>query len=209
MYHMRQNTRITNQIKQLMLFDGCNGDLLEKMLSDEGVSCGIGEWEHFRGICVLLKGTAMVVRNNDNGMMLMSKLKRGDVFGAATILNDGDFFAPHIQPCGQIQVLCIAEKVWLRWLHEDYSLMKNYLHYVNARLQFLNIRLDALSKSNIECRVLSFLRASARDGLCKIESYTELAMMLCVGRASLYRALDALEQNGQLVRNKKEITLRG
>lgn len=200
----------------------CNKELLKKKLASSQVSvrdyAALADvWEQdlgqglepFRGICIVLRGAAQVLRKNETGTMLMSKLTVGDVFGAATIQNDENFFAPHIVCKTKLSVLAIPEQLWLDWLHEDFALMNSYLHYVNARLQFLNRRLDALSQDSVENRVLSFVRSSAIQGKYKVDSYTELAMMLCVGRVSLYRAFDALEDKGKMTRENKTIILKG
>lgn len=206
---MIQNARINNQIKQLPLFAGCDETEMQHHLARVTIEEGLQDDFHFKGLCVLLKGTARVMRKKSQGTMYMSSLKKGDIFGAATILNEDSFFAPKVQLSAGARILLIPEQEWLSWLHSDYTLMKNYLGYLNARLHFLNIRLDALSQSSIENRVMTFVRASAKNGAFEVESYTELALMLCVGRASLYRALDALEQEGLLVRQNKTIILKG
>lgn len=215
MSHMRQNTRINKLIRELKLFCGCCNESVERLCHGEGVEVCSFEASSvlqsakagFKGIGLMLSGTALVQRESPNGLMLMSKLQKGDAFGAATILNNCQSFAPQIVCKTAVTAVFINEQVWLGLLHSDFELMQNYLAYINSRLQFLNRRLDALSQNNTENRVLSFISSSQSGGVFETDSYTEFALMLCVGRSSLYRALDALAEQGFIIREGKRITL--
>ena len=54
---------------------------------------------------------------------------------------------------------------------------------------------------------MTFLSVEANNGLYSVKSYTRLSESLCVSRATLYRALDALEKEHKIRRNGKEIQL--
>lgn len=199
------------EIASIELFKGC------KIVRKESEGVEILELErgeflrskHFQrnGIGIMLSGTARIMRKTRQGAMLMSKLKSGDAFGAATILSEDSTFAPEIICMSRCKVLLIAEREWLEWLHDDAVLMNNYLRYLNGRLRFLNLRLNALSQNSVEDRIMTYLENAATDGIYMLDSYTELAMMMCVGRASLYRVLDSLEAAGKLKREGKAIIL--
>ena len=53
----------------------------------------------------------------------------------------------------------------------------------------------------------STLKTTAKNGVCYVKNYTKLSESLCVSRATLYRALDVLEEEQKIRRNGKEITL--
>ncbi|MDO4565222.1 MAG: Crp/Fnr family transcriptional regulator [Clostridia bacterium] len=203
---MRQKRGIINQIKGLSIFDGAmvsTAELQERKAAVLEFNAGErlhGGGVEYRGLGVLLLGTADVMRRSFQGAMFMSRLKKGDLFGAATILAEEGDFAPEIICKSRCRVLFIPEQSWLDWLHGDEALMRNYLRYLNGRLRFLNMRLNALSQNTIENRVLTFLASASVNGAYAVGSFTELAMMLCIGRASLYRALDTLEGQGKLRR---------
>ena len=92
-------------------------------------------------------------------------------------------------------------------LSENKEILCNYLRYLNGRIRFLSNRLDAFSKNTVAAKILTYLSAESSDGKCRIKNYTKLSESLCVSRATLYRALDALETEGKIKRNGKEIIL--
>ena len=47
----------------------------------------------------------------------------------------------------------------------------------------------------------------AKKGVYTVKNYTKLSEMLCLSRATLYRALDALESSGKIKREGKQIIL--
>ena len=85
--------------------------------------------------------------------------------------------------------------------------MKNYLSYLNGRIRFLNKRLDAFSKNTVALRIMTFLTEESVGNVYTVKSYTKLSEALCVSRATLYRALDVLENEHKIKRNGKEIQL--
>ena len=83
----------------------------------------------------------------------------------------------------------------------------NYIAFLSDRIRFLNKKLSVISCSDAENTVLKYLTLSADDnGYAVIPvSMTELAKMLGLGRASLYRSLDVLEKRGSIIRENNKI----
>ena len=95
----------------------------------------------------------------------------------------------------------------LNLLSENKTVLRNYLSYLNGRIRFLNTRLDAFSKNSVTARIMTYLVSEAKDGTVQIRNYTKLSESLCISRATLYRALDAMEEEHKIRRNGKEIQL--
>jgi CRP-like cAMP-binding protein len=106
-----------------------------------------------------------------------------------------------------VRVLIISEDELLSLLSQNTTVLKNYLRYLNERIRFLSKRLDAFSKNTVAAKLMTFLTSEAKDGVCSVRNYTKLSEMLCLSRATLYRALDALEASGKIKRDKKNIIL--
>ena len=139
--------------------------------------------------------------------MHMSTLKRNDIFGAASLCGKDAAFVTDIRCNEKTRVLIIPEDEMLDLLSENRIVLKNYLCYLNGRIRFLNKRLDALSKNTVAARLMTFFTAEATDRVCTVKSYTKLAESLCVSRATLYRALDTLEEEHKIRRSGKAIQL--
>lgn len=81
----------------------------------------------------------------------------------------------------------------------------NILSFLAGRVQFLNQKIVSLAGYTAESRILMFLRDNAvttsEGRFVELpHSLTEFAELLGIGRASLYRSLDAMEASGKLKR---------
>ena len=197
------------------LFNGCESSDILAMLSKEGVSFvsyKAGEYimraqsnQHLFGI--LLKGNAVVERKSEDGLMHMSRLSSCDLFGAASVFSDETYYVVDIRCISDCKVISITEDQLIEWFQENASVMKNYLRYLNSRIRFLNHRLDALSKNNVSSKLMSHFITESKNGVYLVNSYTELSEMPCLSRATMYRALDSLCEEGKIARDGKKITL--
>lgn len=156
---------------------------------------------------IVLRGSADVIRASSNGRMHMSTLKRNDLFGAASLFGDEESYVTDIRCNEPVRVLLINEAEMLRLLSENANVLRNYLRYLNTRIRFLNRRLDAFSKNTVAARLYTYMTDEAVNGVYTVKNLTKLSDTLCVSRATLYRAIDALESSGQIRRNGKQIII--
>ncbi len=207
--------RYARQLSATVLFRGVPEDRIRLWLIKANVS--VEEYEAgeylFRKsdtkdrIGILLRGRADVNRESSDGAMHMSTLKRNDLFGAASICGGGGSFVTNIRCRERTRVLIIPEAEMLELLSDNRAVLRNYLCYLNGRIRFLNQRLDAFSKNSVAARVMTFFAAEATGRKYTVQSFTKLSESLCVSRATLYRALDTLEEEHKIRRNGKEIEL--
>ena len=163
--------------------------------------------ERNRFLGIMLRGTADVMRQSSDGMMHMSTLRKNDLFGAASLFGSNETFLTDIRCNEPVRVLLISEDEMLKLLSKYQIVLENYLRYLNSRIRFLNKRLDAFSKNTVAARVMTFITSEAIGNEYSINNLTKLSETLCISRATLYRALDALESSGQIRRNGKQITI--
>ena len=207
--------RYTRQLSGTVLFSSVSEDWIHDWLCRANVS--ISEYEAgeflFRKedtssrVCVLLRGTADVNRISSDGLMHMSTLKKNDLFGAASLCGKDESFVTDIRCNEHARVLIIPEEEMLNLLSENRTVLQNYLSYLSGRIRFLNKRLDAFSKNTVSARILTYLKTESIDRTCRVKSFTKLSESLCISRATLYRALDALELAHKIQRIGKEIKL--
>ena len=156
---------------------------------------------------ILLRGSADVSRESADGRMHMSTLLKNDLFGAASLFGGDTSYVTDIRCNEPARALIIPEATMLNLLSENQTVLLNYLRYLNSRIRFLNRRLDAFSKNTVTAKLLTFLASEANGNVYAVKSYTKLSESLCLSRATLYRALDALETDGKIRRDKKTITI--
>lgn len=207
--------RYARQLSRTVLFRDVPEDRIRAWLIRENVSIAeyqAGQYLFQKSdtsarIGILLLGSAEVNRESCDGMMHMSTLKRYDLFGAASICGKDEAFVTDIRCKERTRVLLIPEEEMLNLLSEDRTVLRNYLCYLNGRIRFLNKRLDAFSKNSVAARVMTFFTAEANGNTYTVNSFTKLSESLCISRATLYRALDTLEEEHKIRRNGKEIEL--
>mgnify|MGYP002626889534 CR=1 FL=1 len=210
-----QAERYAHQLSGTILFRGVPEEQIREWLIRAHISVleyEAGEYlfrkdDTTERIGILLRGTADVNRASSDGMMHMSTLKRNDLFGAASLCGKDASFVTNICCNEHVRALIIPEDEMLNLLSENRTVLRNYLCYLNGRIRFLNKRLDAFSKNTVPARLMTFFVSEAADRICTVKSYTKLAESLCVSRATLYRALDTLEEEHKIRRSGKEIQL--
>lgn len=154
-----------------------------------------------RCLGVVLRGQVEVRRE----ALLMSTLGAGDVFGAAALFTeDGDYptTLTALTPC---QALLIPQESVRRLLRECPPFAEDYAAYLSGRIQFLSARLEAVSNPSAQGKLARYLLGCGTDALTL--SATQLCQRLGVGRATLYRAFEALEGAGAITREGKTIRI--
>ncbi len=196
------------------LFCGFSQEEVSRLLDQAGIGVedfAAGEAiytpEAFRRcLGVVLTGQATVhKRSAAGGAMLMSMLGPGALFGAAALFQpEQEAYVTEIQAKKPVRALLIPEADLKKLLQQDFRLTEHYLSYLTSRIHFLNARLEGLISPTVEERLMLFLSNQADEtGSVQLHfSYTALAQTLCIGRASLYRALDALEAQGRICRGE-------
>ena len=211
----RKKEKLQAGLDRCKLLGGCSTEDVQSILNAPGVvtkSYSQGEYLMQRNstkhvIGILQKGQAVVERKTENGMMHMSRISVGDVFGAASVFCSEASYVVDIRCLTDCDAVLIPEATLLELLSKQPTLLQNYLRYLTGRIRFLNRRLDALSKNNVPAKLMSHFVSESENGTVRVKSYTELAESLCLSRATLYRALDSLAQDGRIQREGKKITV--
>ena len=92
-------------------------------------------------------------------------------------------------------------------LGKDAAFLDAYLAFLADRVQFLNQKIRCFTAGSVERRLALWLAENAQNGPITASSLTGLAEILNVGRASLYRALEKLENDGLILRNGRELQI--
>ena len=139
--------------------------------------------------------------------LLVSVLTEGDVFGAAALFHQRDDYPTTLTAVSDCELLLIPQEIVRFLLRESLAFAEDYVVYLSERIQFLSSRLDALSAGSTEGKLAQYLLSSADENGTVTLSATQLSARIGVGRASLYRAFEALEQANAIARNGKTIRI--
>ncbi len=157
---------------------------------------------------ILLRGSAIVEKLSGKNPMRMSQLAPGSLFGLASIFLDQAqrVYPTKITASKDCYALLIPEDSLRKMMQADFRLTENYLRYLTGRIYFLNERIDGLIMPTVAERMLLYLQSNAQNN-CLRHGLTQLAQALSISRATLYRALATLEEQGLIRRDGRLITL--
>lgn len=158
-------------------------------------------YQHALGI--VARGVAIVEKENG---VLLNRLEAGSCFGAAALFAAEERYVTTIRAKSECTVLFLPVASMERILLEHPQIALNYIRFLSGRIQFLNRRIDSFVAPSVEETLLSYLRQQPQGQLSGVPM-AKLAEILNVGRTSLYRAVQHLEQNNMIVKEGKTIRL--
>ncbi len=208
----------TKQIQSHRLFTNVDSDMLQKQSENHFITvCDFraGETIYYPGnterrMGFLLSGTASVFSADENNSVLLRVLETGDTFGVSNLFSTNQAFVSLIVAKKASKVLFFSQQAVLELLREDESFCMNYIHFLSDRICFLNQKISCFTAGSPERKLAFFLLSCESE---EIEQYSltinanSLSDMLNIGRASLYRALDALIEDGIIRKVGKTITV--
>lgn len=200
-------------LKSIPLFSNANDIFLKEMLASHNakiISMSANadldtRFSHSLG--VVLEGVLEIQTTDAEKKLSLRTLRKGQVFGAATIFlraapPPSSLFA--VKDC---KVLFLEHDAVRTLLGKDAAFLDAYLAFLADRVQFLNQKIRCFTAGSVERRLALWLAENAKNGPITASSLTGLAEILNVGRASLYRALEKLENDGLVLRNGRELQI--
>ncbi len=199
-------------LAQSFLFRDGGEEALEAALSDRRVirrQAEKGEViydpDHFqRCLGVVLEGEVQV----NKGSLIMSVLRRGDLFGAAALFYQRPDYATTLTARTPCRLLLFPQTLMEEWMGRWPQVGRNYVRYLSQRIWFLSGKIDALTAGTAQRKLVQYLLDwGGEDGVELDCSLTGLAGRLGVSRASLYRALDELQARGAIAHRGRSIRI--
>ena len=185
---------------------------IKRYLTEDSVS--LGEYRSGEVIyspqsprkCVGIVLSGRVAALSDNALLRM--IPENDLFGIANLYsNDG--YPSTITAKTAASVLLIEEGAFKALLENDSALLRAYLSFMSNKIVYLNKKISSLTAGSAEKKLAVFLADNQQDGVYALPtSISSLADMLNVGRASLYRAMDTLSEEGLILREGKNIVIK-
>ena len=219
---MKLNEVTKSQLKEIcetFLFENMDSKTVRTILQDERVLCrnyAKGETvfkpeQYSKSLAYILKGSAsisMMTANRDE--FPMRRIEEGSFFGVAALFNEETRYVTEIRAVKNMKIIFFQETLIEQCIREHAEFAMNYVRFLGSRIRFLNRKISLLANSSSENSLIGYLtNAASRFGESfRLEvSYSQLARNLNMGRSSLYRALDDLENRGIIVRQGRNITL--
>ncbi len=156
----------------------------------------------------LLSGGAQVQTGLSDGRALLKTVAPGELFGVANLYAETEPFPTQIVTTEKSKILFIDGDAFRNFIENDPDARRNYLGFQSRKIVYLNRKILIFTAGSAEKRLALFLLEHERDGVVRLPcSMTELSELLGIGRASLYRASDALTSYGWIEKNGKTVRL--
>ena len=199
------------------LFNGCKQKMIEEFILKSGtVLCfrsGDAMESEDRAVGILLSGRGVIYSSDKGRQTLLRFISPGDAVGVAGLFADK---APdtRIYACGdgKSEMFFIGRNAFEQLMdaENDGIFRINLIRFLSDRVTFLNSKIDFVTGGSAERRLALFITNSPVDSSGCVSlgmSMTALAHALDIGRASLYRAFDALTEDGAISRDGKTVRI--
>lgn len=166
-----------------------------------------------RGMMMLLTGSVLIEKQSADGRYLrMREVWPPQAINVSALLAQPPREVSRLSTPDGCRAVELSRALVTQALMEGGTFSVNLVEFLLGRVVFLNKKITALSGHTAASRLELYLAENAvqKDGVSQVQlpfSLSEFAEHLCVGRASLYRTLDAMEQQGRIRRKGRTIYL--
>ncbi len=139
----------------------------------------------------------------------LSTLGAGEAFGISNLFTQGPL-ETRLRCRAPTDIVFIPKQVFLQQLAANPALAQRYMTLLNGKIRFLLRRIALLTAHSGRAKLTDYLLANAGDdgGIWLDCSKAQLAALLGMSRAALFRELAALSDAGLIAVEKNHITLR-
>ncbi len=150
----------------------------------------------FSAIGIVADGALSIIRSGEHRRVIHKRAGYAEIFGVSSLFGGEGGFPTTVIAEETSTLLLLDEEGVSRMLMAVPPVAKNYITLLTEKIRFLNQRLDTLAGRSAEERVASFLLSRGGGETSLGITKSALASTLGLGRASLYRILDEMEQAG-------------
>lgn len=154
---------------------------------------------------VVLSGRLAAVKGKD---LLLNTLGPGSCFGAAALFCPAEDYVSTVKAKEPSTLVFLSDQWLIELFRRHPQAAVAYIAFLSQRIRFLNRKIDTFTAPTAQEVLYRHLLETAQDGKVEVGGgYSQLARTLNIGRASLYRALDALQEEGHIRREGKTVYL--
>jgi len=202
------------ELTQNRIFCGANVETVSKYLCDDALDVVeymsqeiiISPESDEVKIGFVLDGRIEIAAPQNAHKVLLKTAGKGAVFGIANLYAATDEFPTQISAKTDAKILFASTAAFRNMLESDMTLMKNFLSFLSKKITYLNKKIVSYTAGNTEQKLAYFIYENSVDGIFSADiSISDIAVMLDMGRASLYRAFDNLESEGIIKRDGRKM----
>ena len=165
--------------------------------------------EYEAGIGIIVEGKCDICRTHCNGgRTIINSITKKDTFGVLSVFSQEDF-PTEIYANVNTEIAFFTKKQVLNLIEICPTFSLNLINFLVNRVVFLNQKVATFSIGSVDARLASYLlyESSTNNSLTFTLNYKKTAEKINSARASVYRAIDSLENEGYIKADGKEITI--
>lgn len=161
------------------------------------------------GLFFLLGGTCDVVHEMRGERAVLNTLRKGECFGVLSLFSSREAYPTRVVARRETETMELSRADVLALIGRCPQVSINLMRFLTGRVEFLNDRLAELTEPTVERKLLRYLCGVAKNtGKRSFPvNRAHLSEQLCCGRASLYRAMDELCQQGLIRCEGKQVEI--
>jgi len=204
-----------NTLKNTILFQNLSENLFENIIRDD--RCYLKTFKkdtniysdnkYLKCLAYIKDGSALI--KSKSSVYLMRKINKGSFFSVANIFLDSEYIS-EIVVKKEMSIIFFDEYLVKETIRNSSDFALNYIKFLADRIYFLNQKIDLLTNNTNTNKVIAYLlNEYDRQGKnIRLDgSYAKLAEILNMSRASLYRALDEMQDKKMINRKGKDIEI--
>ena len=165
-----------------------------------------GETAHC--LAYVAEGLIAVYRDTAQKSVLLNSLRRGSTFGASSLFGQDEAFPTHLIAKTKSCILFFSQEALEKLFTALPKTALNYISFLSDRIRFLNGKVRSFASGTNEEKLARFFLENEENGQISLSNLSSLASSLSLGRASLYRIIDAMTERGLISREKNIITIK-
>jgi len=206
-------------VSNCFLFAGARDGTVERVLSDDFCKLMVfkkgdilfDNYDYRQNLALILSGGVEVKKSAEN-RFIMHRLTGGSFFGAADLFEKQKDSVTVLVAYSDCRVVFFSLRLLQSIMRDDFTVADNYIKFLSGRIRFLNEKISGLTAESVEATLARYLVDNAKESGEKMtvvpgRNISALAEELNIGRASLYRAFDALSELGCIKKTGKKIEI--
>ena len=215
---MRDEERMLRALRGCRVFAGCREELLLQIPRSpfcriEAFKGGTVLSQHGGALGILLKGKITVSALREGKKLVLNRHEQGAVFGFSSLFaREQAPFCTRLEAKGQTEILWIGQELILELMKKESTVAQNIISHQASKIRFLNGKILSLTRPGAEERLYRYLLLQERDeeGILRASlSMSEVALRLNISRASAYRAMEKLIEDGKIEKSGNTLKIKG
>ena len=206
---------ITQILNQLPITKGTNAQIMAKAMQHfppqykhfERDSSILTPGEPGCALYVLCQGNAIAYCADKDNQVILRAFSPYEIFGMSNLFTDQPF-ATRIIAKNDCKILILQKEFLIYLIDHDVQVRYQYIALLAQKTLYLNQKISCLTAGSAEHRLAFWLDSRAINDIVTLDMpMNALCTMLDMGRASLYRAFDKLEQDGVITKEHKTVRI--